>query len=166
MELELNKLKEESKKNSDRIIELNKILIEAVNILKRDSNIFKMSSSDKNVNISNYLPRDLINFTLRINKNYSSPLGLSSNLPGAYCFAYPLEDYDMKSSFLKFNFDESFRLKMPNVKPEIVAVKKGTLLEIRYPENEKDVFFRYVTDLNLIPSFFTGEIVILLFNLV
>jgi hypothetical protein len=118
-----------------------------------------MSSSNKNVNLSHLQPRDLINFTIRVNKNYSAPDGLGSFIPGSFLSPYPSEDLELKSSFLKFNFDEAARLKPPIINPEMGLVKKGTMLEIKYPEADKDIFFRYVTDENFIPTFFSGEIV-------
>ncbi len=118
-----------------------------------------MSSISKTVKTSNFAPRDLINFTIRVNKNYSAATALNGYMPGGFLNPFPSEENEMKSSFLKFNFDEGSRLKMPVVNPENGLVKKGLILEIKYPDNDKDIFFRYVTDMNVIPSYFNGEIV-------
>lgn len=164
-EIELEKLKQESKIYDERIIELNKILITSVKSLRQSNNIFKLSSTNKNVSVSYFQPRDLINLTLRINKNYSAPEGLGNFLPGGYLDPYPLEQVQMKSSFLKFNLDESVRLKVPIVNPEGGVVKKGSMLEIKYPDIDKDIFFRYTISSDLIPSYFSGELVkIILIN--
>lgn len=127
--------------------------------LKRGTNILKLSSTSKNVVQSNYHPKDLINFTIRVNKSFSSPEGLGTFLPGAFLTPFPQEEVEMKSSFLKFKFDETSRLLPPIISPDIKEVKKGTILEIRYPVTDKDVFFRYTNSTDLIPSYFSGEIV-------
>jgi len=155
--LEYEYQKQVSEKNDNTLIHLNKIIYESVEILKHNNNIFKMSSTSKLVNTSRFSPRDLINFTIRINKNNSSAEGLGSFIPCGFLNPFPLEETEMKSSFLKFNLDESSRLKMPVVNTE--GLLKGSNIEIRYPEVDKDVFFRYVTDQNYIPTYFSGEIV-------
>ncbi len=115
---------------------------------------------------SNFQPRDLINFTKRINTNFSFPNGLTSGLPGAYLDPYPTEQREFKQTFLKFNFDEASRLKMPLIKPESNTCKKGTIIEIKYPDsNVQDVFFRYTIGGDLLPSYFHGEIVKKLINI-
>ena len=70
-----------------------------------------------------------------------------------------MEHIQIKSSFLKFNFDEGSRLKMPIVNPDGGVVKKGSILEIKYPDNDGDVFFRYSLLNDMIPSYFSGELV-------
>jgi hypothetical protein len=147
-------------KYENKLTELNKILIQAVEDLKENNNLFKLTSSHKNVVQSNFQPRDLINFTLRVNTNYSYPQGVSGVLPGAFFNPYPSQEREFKHTFLKFSFDEANRLKMPLIKPESVAVKKGTIIEIKYPDtNIHDVFFRYSLGEDLIPSYFHGELV-------
>lgn len=109
---------------------------------------------------SNFQPRDLINLTLRVNTNYSFPQGVTGLLPGAFLNPYPSHDREFKHTFLKFDFDEANRLKMPMIKPESVAVKKGTIIEIKYPDgNIQDVFFRFTLGGELLPSYFHGEMV-------
>jgi hypothetical protein len=49
---------------------------------------------------------------------------------------------------------------MPLIKPESVAVKKGTIIEIKYPDtNVQDVFFKYTIGGEMIPSYFHGDLV-------
>ena len=139
---------------------MNKILSQAVEDLKEDNNLFKLSSTIKNVTQSNFQPRDLINFTKRINTNHSLPQGLSGLIPGAFLNPYPTEEKEFKQTFLKFNFDEGSRLKMPSIKPESVSCKKGTIIEIKYPDTSvQDVFFRYTLGAEFLPSYFHGEMV-------
>jgi hypothetical protein len=148
-------------KYDKKLTELNKVLIQAVDDLKSNNNLFKLTSTHKNLIQSNFQPRDLINFTLRVNTNYSFPQGVSGLLPGAFFNPYPTQEREFKHTFLKFNFDDANRLKMPLIKPESVAVKKGTIVDVKYPDtNVQDVFFRYTLGEDLMPSYFDGELVI------
>jgi hypothetical protein len=160
-ECELNRYKEISAKHDERIIELNRILMLALNELNTGNNIFKLSSTSKSVNLSFFPPRDLVNFTLNTNTNFAPPknFNLGRFLPASYSYPYPLEDKEMKSSILKFNLDDSQRLKNPIVEPVEPIVKKGTIFKISYPDEKvKDVFFKFTLSPDLIPSFFSGEI--------
>ncbi len=153
------KLKLKSEFYDEKLIDLNNTLISALNDLKQNNNIFKLSSTNKIVSQSQFRPRHLINFTLRINKSYKAAEFIGNFLPGASLDPYPQEINQMKSSFLKFNFDESARLQVPSVSPEGEIVKKGSILEIKYPGGDKDVFFRYTFSNDMIPSYFSGELV-------
>lgn len=106
-------------------------------------------------------PKDLINLTLRINNNYSAPFGDTYMLPGNYLNPYPIEEKEMKITFLKFNMNPSQRLKPPMVYPTDRFVSKGTTLSLIYPDtNIRDVFFRFTDKDNFIPTYFSGEKVI------
>ena len=156
-ETEIDRLKLESKKYDEKLIELNVILCSALGHLKKGNHIFKMASTKNFVNQYNIQPRDLINFTIRINKNYSSPAESDNFLPVNFLNPYPLPHVEMNLSFLKFNLDEGGRLKIPVVNPAGGVVKKGSQIEIKYPENIEGVFFRYTTSVDLIPAYFSGE---------
>jgi hypothetical protein len=158
-ETELNKELDLSSKLDEQIIKLNKIMHNAIANLSAKTNLFKIRSGNKSVLQTNFIPRHLINFTLRLNKSYSSQLGLGNFLPREALGPFPSEHEQMKKSFLKFNFDEGMRLKMPLVSCESGLARKGSLLEIKYPTNDSDVFFRFTTSPELIPTFFSGEIV-------
>ncbi len=95
-----------------------------------------------------------------MNTNYSFPTqySIQDRLPHVFKFPYPTEEDDMKYSFLKF---EDKKLLPPDFKPNDQIVKKGTILELSYPdENEQGVFFKFSLDPKLIPSYFSGETVI------
>ena len=160
-EEDFHSVKKKSDIYDDKLIEINTTLISALKDLKQNNNVFKLSSTNKKVSQWQFRPRHLINFTLRVNKSYKACEAIGNFLPGGCLDPYPLETVQMKSSFLKFNFDESSRLKVPSVTPESGLVKKGSILEIKYPENDKDVFFRYSFASDLIPSYFSGEMVII-----
>jgi hypothetical protein len=158
-EIELNNELNLSSKLDDKIIKLNKILRRAINDLSANTNLFQIRSSNKNVIQTSFIPRHLINFSMRLNKSYSSQPGLGNFLPREALAPFPSEHEQMKASFLKFNFEESVRLKMPILSCESGIARKGSLLEIKYPGNDSDVFFRYTTSSDSIPTFFNGEIV-------
>jgi len=144
--------------------DLNAALFSALKILKQGNNIFKLASADKQINQIEIKPRDLINMTLRINTNYSSPFGDLAELPGNYLSPYPIEEREMRATILKFNLCPSQRLKLPKVKPAENTVAKGTPLEISYLDpNVRDVFFRYCVSEDMIPTYFSGEKVVLFF---
>ena len=158
MENQLKSTKELEIKLNNKLIELNDVLFSSINILKSGNNIFKLSSSEKNIHQLEIKPRDLINMTLRVNTNYSAPFGDLITLPGSFLNPYPLEEREMKNTFLKFNLNPNQRLKPPIIKPFDNIVGKGTPLELSYPDKSmSDVFFRYTISENFIPTFFSGE---------
>jgi hypothetical protein len=70
----------------------------------------------------------------------------------------------MKFSILKSSNERLFE---PLVKPsDRTVVKKGTLLDITYPDtNVQGVFFKYTLDTDYIPSYFSGQLVSLKINI-
>jgi len=157
--------KEFEKKLNSKISDLNNALFNALKILKQGNNLFRLSSAEKSIKHLEIKPRDLINMTLRINKNYSAPFGDLAELPDNYLSPYPIEEREMRATILKFNMNPSQRLKSPKIKPSENIVAKGTPLEISYPEpNIRDIFFRYCISEDMIPTYFNGERVKYLIN--
>jgi hypothetical protein len=82
-----------------------------------------------------------------------------------YPFPGPLE---LKNSVLRYDYSEENRLKPPILiepNPDIVDVEgniianKGSLIKLKYP-SEKPImglFFKYSKDINIAPSFYSGE---------
>jgi len=99
------------------------------------------------------MPLDLKNLTMRINTNHKFP-SKTDILPIAYKNPYPIPENEMFMSFIRFNFDETKRLKQPIVSHEGKNIEKGKLIEFKYPENDKEVFFRYSFSAKIIPTFF------------
>jgi hypothetical protein len=162
---ELSHLKNRSNFLTDKLIKLNEIMINSINKLKVGHNLLKLSSRTQ-LNQSSLLPRELINFTIRVNSNSYYPLEYKDTefIPRAFSNPYPLEEKEIKLSFLKFDLDEKKRLKLPVIKPLEDAVKKGTPLQLSYPDKEmQGVFFEYTLSTDLIPSFFSGILVIIIF---
>jgi hypothetical protein len=131
----------------------------ALNNLKYDLNIFKLSSTNKIISEFSIARKDFINLAFRVNSNYKFPKDYEGNvLPSAFNGPCPNEEKEMRLSILKFS---NQRVLEPLVQPNYrTVVKKGSLLEITYPDNTvKDVFFKYTLDNETIPSYFSGILV-------
>lgn len=163
---EIDRMQVISNKLNERIMELNSLMSTAVDSLKHELNIFGLSSSKKSVDVCNIHQKDLVSFTMRINTNYSHPYNYHSDrfLPSHFLFPYPREDKEIVNSILKFNLDNQSRLFPPLIEPEDTIVKKGTVVKLKYPDTSiTDVFFKFTTSHDTIPSFFSGEVVSLKF---
>jgi len=168
-ELELQNLILQSKSYNEKIKQLNSTLVSAVDKLKNGNFIFKMSSSERKVTSQYFINKDFVNMTSRINTNFHTPdpeyyniqnlpeERIMKPLPWNFLEPYPREDQQMMSSFLKFNLEESSRLKAPVIIPNGGVIKKDTLLRFEYPEKNEGVFFRYTFSKDHLPSFFSGE---------
>jgi hypothetical protein len=156
---ELNNLKLQNYKYDEKILQLNNLLYNAINNLKKNTNIFKLTSGNNELLTTQFRPRHLINLTLRLNKSYSCQEGMDNLLPNGCLDPFPIEQVQIKSSFLNFNLEENSRLKTPTVKPDGGSVKKGTIMEIKYPDLDPLVFFRYTLSEDFIPTYFSGELV-------
>jgi len=101
---------------------------------------------------------DLINVSLRINKQTSFPINypLNFNIPFSFLLPYPDENFEMNKSILKFNLNN--KLQVPILEPNGGKIQKGTLIKITYPQIDNDIFFKYSLDNNIIPSYFSGNL--------
>ena len=158
MEYEFQNLILINEKNDNMLSYLNKGIKQAVEKLKENNNILKITSTNRIISQYNLLPRDIINLTLRVNTNYSFPINYSINdrLPQVYKSPYPSEE-ELKYSFLKFSSD---KLKEPIIRPYETIVKTGSILEISYPDiDETNIFYKYTLDPDIVPSYFSGDLV-------
>jgi len=116
----------------------------------------KQNLSSLNYNYNEISHTDLINVSLRINKQSHFPTNypLNFNIPFSYLLPYPDENYEMTHSILKFNLNN--KLEPPILEPKGGIIKKGTLIKLTYPQIDNDVFFKYSLDNNIIPSYFSG----------
>ena len=118
----------------------------------------KQNLSNSSYNYNEISHTDLINVSLRINKQSSFPINypLNFNIPFSFLLPYPDENFEMNHSILKFNLNN--KLELPILEPKGGTIKKGTLIKITYPQIDNDVFFKYSLDNNIIPSYFSGNI--------
>ena len=138
--------------------------------------------SSKKLKTASLPPLDFINFTLRLTRQYNSPIDgdfyfskylfYQSNDPqekkimsdyfqknkNRYLYPYPTEEFEMKNTILRY--DLSTRLLPPEVSPisDGNSVPKGTQLIFKYPKNISDVFFKFSSDPKILPSSFSGEL--------
>lgn len=135
----------------------------ANNALTEGIPFFNMSSTNEKYHINYISPKDLVNFSFRVNKEYSFPPDMRniSSIPFAFLHPYPHEDQEFKSSILKFRLADQKRTQPPNVIPSGGLVKKGTILKITYiddTEQNHEIFFKYTMHGDAIPSYFSGEL--------
>ena len=118
----------------------------------------KQNLSNSSYNYNEISHTDLINVSLRINKQSSFPINypLNFNIPFSFLLPYPDENFEMNHSILKFNLNN--KLELPILEPKGGTIKKGTLIKITYPQIDNDVFFKYSLDNNIIPSYFSGNL--------
>jgi hypothetical protein len=157
-ETEYNRLLAVNNKNKDKLLRLNNSHREAINNLKEGLNIFKLSSTQKTISEYSIARKDFINLALRVNSNYKFPKEFEGNvLPSAFNGPSPSEEKEMRFSILKFS---NQRLLEPILKPSDNVVKKGTLLDISYPDSTvQGVFYKYTILSDFIPSYFSGTLV-------
>ena len=84
-----------------------------------------------------------------------------------YLYPYP-EMLELKNSILRYDFSEENRLLPPILtypdpkkvdKDGNIIANKGSQIKLKYPSDQpiRSVFFKYSKEVNIIPSFFSGE---------
>jgi hypothetical protein len=141
----------------NKLIKLSDVHRQAINNLKENVNLFKLSSTNKIISEYSILGKDLVNMSMRVNTNYNYPnLYDGGNfLPAAFTNPYPIEEKEMRFSVLK---NSGQRLLEPVIIPDDrKVVKRGSLLKLSYLDiNIQNVNFRYTINPNLIPTHFSG----------
>ena len=163
-----NKLEKKSKKIDDFINKGKKILINDLPYFDK-----LPEYANKKLKIATLSPLDLINLTLRLSQQNNERQNdfnlfyyyINNKNRYLYPFPGPLE---LKNSVLRYDYSEENRLKPPILiepNPDIVDVEgniianKGSLIKLKYP-SEKPImglFFKYSKDINIAPSFYSGE---------
>ena len=183
---DLNQEKNTQKKILEKSTKLNSFIEQGKKILTNKITYFEklQKNSYKKLKTVSLPPLDFINFTLRLNRQYNPPIDgdfyfskylfyptddilerkLMSDYfqknKNRYLYPYPTEEFEMKNTILRYDLSNSNRLLPPEVSPasDGNSVPKGTQLIFKYPKNIPDVFFKFSSDPNILPSSFSGEL--------